>query len=287
MRFRINSLCVGLIVWIIVLGTSATLSWSEKTDALNRWVPLEPGLDFGTFVSPRKSIVGDSLIRVLRIDPGKFQFRLMNASAVSNGKRLSGKEWAKRHGLAATINASLYQADNKTSVSLMQTIGHVNNTWFSKDRAVLAFDPKNSALPPVQILDRDCQDVDRLRKSYHTLIQSIRMISCDGKNTWAPQNKVWSTAAIGSDSSGNLLFIHVRSPYSTHELINILLKLPIKLKRAMYVEGGPQAQMYIHSGSEEFEFVGSYSSRFNENDANSLAWPIPNVVGIVRKAASR
>lgn len=287
MRFNINTLCVGLISWIIILGTSANLSGSEKAEVLNPWVALEPGLDLGTFVASQKSIAGDSLIRVLRIDPGKFQFRLLNASAASNGKRLSGKNWAKQNGLVAVINASLYQTDNKTSVSLMQTIGHVNNTWFSKDRAVLAFDAKRSGLPAVQILDRDCQDVDQLRKNYHTLIQSIRMISCDGENTWEPQDKVWSTAAIGADSSGNLLFIHVRSPYSTHDLIDILMQLPIHLKRAMYVEGGPQAQLYIQSGSQEFEFVGSYSSRFNANDVNTLAWPIPNVVGIVRKTTSR
>ncbi len=287
MRTIINILFVGFIAGTTVLATSASLSGSEKAGVLNQWIPLEPGLDFAAFVSPKKSIAGDSLIRVLRIDPGKFQFRLLNASAASNGKRLSGKKWAQQNGLIAAINASMYQADNKTSVSLMQTLGHINNTWFSKDRAVLAFDSQRSDLPPVQILDRDCQDVDQLRKNYHTLIQSIRMISCTGENTWAPQDKVWSTAAIGADTSGNLLFIHVRSPYSTHELINILMKLPLHLKRAMYVEGGPQAQLYIHSGSQEFEFVGSYSSRFNENNVNTLAWPIPNVVGIVRKTTSR
>ena len=78
---------MGLITWIIVLGTSALLPASERTEALNRWIPLEPGLAFGAFVSPKKSIAGDSLIRVLRIDTGKFRFRLLNASATPNGKQ--------------------------------------------------------------------------------------------------------------------------------------------------------------------------------------------------------
>ena len=251
------------------------------------WIPLEPGLEFGAFVSPDKSPVGDNLIRILKIDSKRFQFRLLNASASPGGRRLSAKKWAQQHGMVAAINASMYQADKLTSVSLMKTFGHVNNSWYSKDRALLVFDPKKKSLPQAQILDRDCQNVDQLRTLYHTLVQSIRMISCDGKNVWEQQNKKWSTAAIGMDQKGNILFIHVRSPFSTHDLIDNLLKLPIQLKRAMYVEGGSEAQMFVHSGKTEMEFVGSYSTGATETDTNSLAWPIPNVVGITRLVPSK
>jgi hypothetical protein len=251
------------------------------------WIQLEPGLEFGAFISPDKSPVGDNLIRILKIDPSRFQFRLLNASASPGGERLSAKQWAQKNGMVAAINASMYQADKRTSVSLMKTFGHVNNSWFSKDRALLVFDPKKRSLPQAQILDRDCQSVDQLRTLYHTLVQSIRMISCEGKNVWEQQDKKWSTAAIGMNQTGDILFIHVRSPFSTHDLIDNLLKLPIQLKRAMYVEGGSEAQMYIHSGKNELEFVGSYSTRANETDTNSLAWPIPNVVGITRISSSK
>lgn len=253
----------------------------------NPWITLEAGLEFGTFASPVKSAIGDNLIRVLKIDPKRFQFRLLNASASPGAKRLSAREWVRRNDMVAAINASMYQADKLTSVSLMKTFGHANNKWFSKDRALMVFDPKKKSLPRTQILDRDCQNVDHLRTLYHTQIQSIRMISCDGKNVWKKQNKIWSTAAIGMDQKGNILFIHVRSPFSTHDLIDNLLKLPIHLKRAMYVEGGSLAQMYIRSGKTELEYVGSYTTGSNETDANQLAWPIPNVIGITRLPAPR
>jgi uncharacterized protein YigE (DUF2233 family) len=246
------------------------------------WIQLEAGLEFGAFPSPEKSPVGDNLIRILKIDPKRFQFRLLNASASPGSKRLSARQWVGQNGMVAAINASMYQADKLTSVSLMKTFGHVNNRWYSKDRALLVFDPKKKSLPQAQILDRDCQNVEQLRKLYHTLIQSIRMISCDGKNVWEQQNKKWSTAAIGMNRQGDILFIHVRSPFSTHDLIDNLMKLPIQLKRAMYVEGGAQAQMFIHSGKNKLEFVGNYSTGASETETNSLAWPIPNVVGITR-----
>ena len=79
------------------------------------------------------------------------------------------------------------------------------------------------------------------------------------------------------------MFIHVRSPYRTHDLINILKMLTIDIDRAMYVEGGPQAQLYIRSGDQEHEFVGGYSTNDNQTIENPFSWSIPNVVGIALK----
>lgn len=251
------------------------------------WRLLEPGLELAAFASPKKSIVGDSRIRILRIDPGHFDFRLYNSSASQNGIPRSARNWALKYRLTASINASMYQADRLTSVSLMKTKGHVNNPRTSKDKAMFAFDPRHGSLAKAKILDKDCRDFDRAQKNYASLVQSIRMISCKGENVWKPQNKIWSITAIGMDKDGNILFIHSRSPYSTHDFINILLKLPIHIKRAMYTDGGQVAQMFVQSGEKAVEFLGSYSTGSQESDGNFIAWPIPNIIGIVRKPASK
>lgn len=248
------------------------------------WLFLEPGLELGVFASPKKSIIGDSLIRVLRINPENFEFRLYNSSATRDGKHRSARDWATARGLTASINASMYQTDRLTSVSLMKTKNHVNNRRISKDKTIFAFDPKESSLAKAIILDKECREFDRAQKKYASLIQSIRMISCKGKNVWKQQKKFWSIAAIGMDKNGNILFIHSRSPYSAHDFINILLKLPIDIKRAMYTEGGHVAQMFVQSGKNVFEFIGSYSTGSHESDNNFIGWPIPNVIGIVRKS---
>ena len=254
----------------------------SKRPANENWRNLEPGLDLGLFFAPKKSIVGDSLIKILRADPRFFSLKLLNASASKSKKRYSVKKWINQNSLVAGINASMYQKNQISSVSYMKTGNHVNSTWVSKDKTVLAFDPNEKKISPVKIIDRECEDFQTFREKYATLIQSIRMISCKGENVWAPQNKIWSTAAVGTDIQGKILFIHVRSPYSTHDLINMLLKLPIKLKRAMYVEGGADAQLYINTGKEEHEFIGSYSTGSREHDGNSFSNPIPNVLGLKR-----
>jgi hypothetical protein len=252
-------------------------------DAAVPWQTLEPGLDLGAFAAPHGSSSGESSIHVLRIDPTRFQLRLMNASHPDQGRPLTARRWCKDNGLVAAINASMYQEDLRSSVSLMRTPGHINNPRLSKDRTVLAFDPRGDDVPPVMIIDRDCDDLEQLETQYRTLVQSIRMVSCDRRNVWEPQSRKWSTAAIGVDDAGRVLFIHARAAYATHDLIEILLGLPIGIERAMYAEGGPESQLFVdHGGDAGLEFFGRVDTGFNENDLNPGAWPVPNVIGIAR-----
>lgn len=247
------------------------------------WKKVDQGLYLGTFVSPQKSRFDDSLVRVLRIDPKHYQFKLVNASATIDKKNHTARAWSKKYNMVAAINSSMYQRDYLTSVSLMRTQGHINNPRLSRDKTVMAFGRKDKGVPKVMLIDRQCDDFDKLKQHYRTLVQSIRMFSCHGRNVWQQQVRQWSTAAIGMDKQGRVLFIHVRSPYSTHDLINILMKLPIGMKGLMYVEGGPEAQLYIKAKGVEYEWFGSFETGFNENNKNAVAWPIPNVIGIVRR----
>jgi len=266
------------LVLLVVLLAARAVAAAEP------WTTLEPGLELGTFPAPRRSWHGDSIVQVVRIDPTRFSLRLLSASAPGQGRLRTARQWVEENDLVAAINASMYQQDYRKSISLMQTTGYVNNAALSKDKTVLAFDPLDDSVPAVQIIDRECQDFATLRTKYASLVQSIRMVSCHGRNVWAPQAREWSTAAIGTDRAGRVLFIHVRSPYSTHDLIEILLGLPIELQRAMYVEGGPQAQLYLRPASGAArEFVGSHGSSSGGPDGNDQAWPVPNVIGIARR----
>ena len=257
-------------------------SAAEDSNGAGPWHKLETGLELGVFSAPMRSQVGDSLVRIVRIDPQRFELRLLTASAPAQGRSLTAKEWCQQNGLVAAINASMYQGDYKTSVSLMKTKAHTNNPRVSKDNAILAFDRHDDGVPAVQIIDRQHQNFDELRPRYGSLVQSIRMVSFDGRNVWQPDTDKASMAAIGIDRQGRVLFVHVRSPYSTHDIVNMLLGLPIDLKNAMYTEGGSEAQLYVRSGSQEFEFVGWSETGFMEIAENAPAWPIPNIIGIAR-----
>jgi hypothetical protein len=246
------------------------------------WQQLEPGLDYADVRSPIASTEGDSRIRMVRIDPTRFAIELFNASAAPEGLRRTAREWAEQHQLVAAINASLYQADYRTSTSLMRSRRHVNNPRLSRHNAVLVFDPTDPSRPPVQLIDRTCRDLAAIESHYAGAVQGIRMISCKRANVWTQQPKQWSNAAVGIDDKGRLLFLHMRAPLSTHDFAEALLALPIGLRETMYVEGGPEAQLFVHAGGREHEALGSHGSSGLASLANGFALPIPNVLGVRR-----
>jgi len=281
MKLVATTIFICILTAVIPAGAAADQQIRDTvSNSDSAWKKLATGLELGVFRAPHPSEMGDSMIRVLRINPDRFKLRLLNASASENGHSLSAKQWCRQNGLVAAINASMYQADFKASVSLMRTKSHINNPRLSKDMTILVFDRHSPKVPRVKIIDRQCEDFKTWKNKYATLVQSIRMISCTGKNVWTQQPQKWSTAAIGIDQRDRVLFIHVGSPYSTHDLINILKILPLNISRAMYSEGGPQAQLYIKVGNHEYEFVGGYKIDLKENTNTLFPRPIPNVVGI-------
>ena len=120
---------------ILLLATAADRSQDTA------WQELEPGLDYASFEAVSGSDKSLVEIRVLRIDPQQFDLVLLNASRLDDGGLRTARAWSREHGLLAAINASMYQEDRRTSVSLMKTRTHYNNAFVSKDQCVLAFDP--------------------------------------------------------------------------------------------------------------------------------------------------
>jgi len=259
------------------------------------WTTLETGLDLGVFTSPTPSTHGDSRVTVLRADLTMFEPVLLMATAEAargdaDTKR-TARQWADRYGLVAAINTSMFQANHRTSTHflagpsdprLADSAAHTNQSSDARGNAMLVFDPIDPTRDPaVRLVDRRCgQSFEAAHAAYRSRVQSIRMVSCQRTNTWAQQPKQWSHAAVGVDGKGRLMFVHARSPWSTHDFIDTLLSLPIDLAQLQYAEGGPEASLWVDGGGFELELVGSYETGFNENDHNQHAWPLPNVIGL-------
>jgi hypothetical protein len=249
------------------------------SQSFSTWKTLESGLEFGTFHSPGYPDSVNATIYILRIDPICYSLNLFCASAPDQGKALSAKQWCKKEHLVAAINASMYQEDYKTSVSLMKTAVHTNNSYLSKDKTILAFNRRSGNVPTIKIIDRQCDDFNSLKHDYSSFIQSVRMISCTGKNVWT-QGQAWSIASIGSDKNGKILFIFSSIPHTVHDFIAILQKLPINIDRAMYLDGGHIAQMAIQSATTKLELIGQYNGLgYSPTEAPA----IPNIIGIIKK----
>ncbi len=247
------------------------------------WEEVGEGLYIGVFESPQKSVVGDSRIWIIKIDPGKYEFKLLCAAELGVPNK-TVREWCQQFHLIGAINAGMFRPDGKTNVGYMKNFRYTNNGKIHPGyHSVAAFQPVQSNLPLFRIFDIDEDDMAKIIRSYHIVIQNLRLIKRPGQNRWSRQAKKWSEAALGEDKDGNVLFIFSRSPYSMHDLNDILIHLPIGLVAAQHVEGGPEASLYFSYGNKTIELFGSYETGFNENDANSTYWPIPNVIGFVKR----
>ena len=253
----------------------AWVAWAAGGDA--PWHALDTGLQVGRFEPPAHYASNGVDIVVLRIDPGRYRFRLLSAS--EHGKRArSLKQWSEEFGLIAAINASMYQdEDMLKSTGYMRNFGHTNNPAINPVfGAFMVFNPMDPSLPPVQLIDRRTNpDWRGIIDSYHTVVQNYRMITDGTKRGWEPGKKSHSIAAIAMDEHDNVLFILSPSPYSTHDFINILLELPLRITAAMYLEGGSEAVMHYKEGSRETNPLSTFKSE--------SALRLPNIIGVVEK----
>ena len=265
-----------------LLAVVAVCAGPHAMAAVGPWRALEVGLDWAELPVSPASADGDGTVRVLRVDPGRFELKLLMASAPGQGKALTPREWCRHGRLVAAINAGMFAEDYLTAVSLLRSRHHVNNLRLTRHMAVLAFDRRDVDVPAVQIIDRELQDVTALSSRYGSLVQSIRMVALDGRNVWQPQARRWSAAAAGIDTLGRVLLLHVRSPYPMHDLVNRLLDLPLGLRNLMYLEGGAQAQLYVEADGEAHELAGCYDPEGPAAGREAGPSPIPNVIGVAR-----
>ncbi len=246
------------------------------------WKTLAPGLEITVFKAAHPSAQGDSNITVLRIDPNQWDLSFLGLSQTGGSSGLTARRWAAKQGFTAVINAGMFQGDGKTHVGYLRAGEHVNSKRITSYQSVAAVGPRSDQLPRFRIFDleKPAAEIPSIAKDYSLVVQNLRLIQRPGVDKWHPQEKKASETALGEDDAGHILFIFARSPFSMYELNEELLHAHIGLVAAQYLEGGPEAQLYIHVGSTELEMFGSYETAFEESDKNSEPWPIPNVLAI-------
>ncbi len=250
---------------------------------------LQTGLEFIEYVSPLPTFSGDSKIQILRIDPTYFDVELLNSSAVDSVNR-TAREWADTFCLQAVINAGMYNLKNYlTNRGYMKNFAHYNNPKQDKNwGAVFGFNAKDKKVKPFEIYDLNCTPWENVEPHYNTLIQSMRIFDCRGVGQpWSKRAKLKSSICVlALDSKYRLMFIFTRSLYSMNQFIQIMKQMPFDVQQAIYMEGGPEASMYICSGEFERELIGNYITNHYQINNNVKIWKLPNVIGIKAKKLS-
>jgi hypothetical protein len=275
---RRRLLCVSLLV--AVLPPSPAVP-AER----DPWRELEPGLHLGHFKPDPKPRIYSYPIVILKIDPAFYTFHLLTASE-HDGRPRSSRTWCEEFDLKAAINAGMFRADAPLkSTGYMQNYLHLNNPRFNEVYgAFLVFNPKTTGIPDVRMVDSRTQtDWRDIVQKYHTVIQNYRLISGGAAvEGWQDTDIRYSAAAVGADNGGRTLFILSRAPYSIQDFVRALMGLPLAIQSAMYVEGGPEATLYVNV-EKKAEWPGGVETGFPEKDDDWSQWRVPNVIGIRKK----
>jgi len=275
--------CATSITLLMLMASQVPAQQTASTQPDRKnilWTPLAGGVEYTTQKISDGPVANDGILHLVRIDPMRATLRLLMASALGKRQR-TAQQWCTEFGMIAVINAGMFQADHLTHVGYMRSGHYINNArWAKEYNSILLFDPVRPGIPIAQIED-SAADVSSIRQDYATVIQNIRLIKGEGVNVWKERPRKWSEAAIAIDGKGRILFLFVRSPLSMHDFNAKILTLPLDIKRAMHLEGGPEASLSICTSSTRLDLAGSLETGLLENSGDLGQWTIPNVIGVV------
>ena len=246
------------------------------------WTAIGKGVDICITDAPKVSVVNDSKITILKIDPFKVHFEMHLATQEDSVPR-PVDIWADTLDLNIVFNAGMYDLSKPlTSRGYLSNYEHFNQkTVHSTFNSMLAMNPIDSLAKPCAIYDLTCTPFGTIKPKYHTFAQGLRMIDCKGERMyWNKRVQSCSMLVAAEDLQGNLYLIFTRSPYTHNDFIGFLQKFPFKLVNAIYLEGGPETSLHVDIPGTCVQKVGSYVSNGYEHDRNDRFWALPNIIGI-------
>lgn len=222
-------------------------------------------------------VAGTPCIDVVRADPASYRLRVFSDLA---GR--TSDAWRDAEKLAAVTNAGMFH-EGGAPVGLIVDRGTAHGEDNPKFGGILAWDPVDPNDVPVIVTARQCGgfDLANLRRHYRSLVQSYRLLDCDGRALPWTDPKQYSSASIGVDRAGRIVFLHARGAVTMAELSASLATHD--LAGALFLEGGPEATLVAGTLSR----IGSYETGFVENDDNHVQWALPNVIGLVARSDMR
>ena len=255
------------------------------TSLYKEWTTLAKGVEFIEMPAPQKSILGDSKLSILRLEPEQLQFFMYNATQFDK-TRLTAPQWADSFDLNIVMNAGMYDlANGLIHRGYLKNGEHVNNAQVNPGyNSMIAFAPKDSLNSNFEILDLQCENWSEVCTQYSCYAQGMRMIDCNGGPMgWNKRNQSCSMLVAAKDEKGRIWFIFTRSPYTHNQMIAFMKTFKDDLRNAIYLEGGPETSVYIKIGDTKIEKIGSYVSQTYPKDTNYEFWELPNVIGIRTK----
>ncbi len=253
-----------------------TSSFGQKVNTIN-WIQIGKEAFYCEIDAPQISILGDSKLTIVKINPAYADFELKSASLHNQNIPLPATIWADTFGYDLVVNAGMYDLLKPLTSKGFFKVGNLYNNKQINTSYNGIFIIDNHI---VRLVDLKCDSTLNLT-NYKECFQGMRMLDCMGnKMNWKKKKQSCSMLVASIDNQGNIYFIFSRSPYFHATFIDFLKELPLDLKTTIYLEGGPETSLYLRTPKGILEKVGSYVSNSYENDNNYSYWKLPNVIGV-------
>jgi len=224
-------ICICRVILFLAVFASLLCSPVAHAQAQRSWRTIAQGLELAEIPADTAGHSASS-ITALKISPKHYEFVLLMSS--KEGEALTPEEWTNKYNLTALINASMYLPDNSKSTGYMRDKTHINNGFIHNSfGSFFVANPLRKNLPPVNIIDRHQQQHQQLLPYYSTVVQNYRLFSSSRKPLWPNKAKETSIAAVAKDASGNIVFIHSRTPMTVRNFTKVLLESRLHLETAM------------------------------------------------------
>ncbi len=281
-RFKSTTLATFLILLLIPFSAISQDVIPQKI----LWKELSDGLFFYETLAPEKSIINDSKLTIIKIDPSKFNFNLYTATEYGKISRPADL-WSEEFNLNVVVNAGMYtQTKNRINKGYLKNFNHINNEKLSSYyNGMMALHPKDTLQLPFVIYDLSCNSLDKFKSKYNSFCQGMRMIDCNGNSlAWDKKpGQSCSMVVISTDNDGMIYITFTNSPYTHQKMISFLINMPLNLRTTIYLEGGPEASLHISTPDTVISKWGTYVSGTWEKPDNDHFWEIPNIIGISKK----
>jgi hypothetical protein len=244
------------------------------------WTRLSPGLELARIPFSFEILCGDSAVTLFRIHRESAGFHLHSANGRGK-KAMTAEDWAESEDADLVFNAGMYIPGTRKAKAQMMASGK----WIQKE-SLSSFGGIFFLDGPTQqsflLADKSSLKAGEEKTDFDSYFECMRLVDGNGiPLSWEKKKQRCSMLVAAEDSSGNFILAFCRSPMLHSVMAKFLSDLPLGLRNAFYMEGGPETSIFLRlPNGQKFKWIGTYVSETWERNDNQEFRTLPNVVGI-------
>ena len=257
--------CLGWALCVLFAGPA--LAEEAAAEAI-AWKTLAPGLEMVSLSAEESVRAGSGTIDILRIDPDRYDFRILAAPRGAEGH--NAEEWLERSGAEVVVNAGQYLPDG-SYIGLLVRDGMASGRLASRLEGLFVAGPEDDSLARARVLDLRYTAYDPQRSPYRQAAQSLMLLDRFGQIRVRRSARVAHRTAVAQDRKNRILFIVTQGGHTLWELADFLKQSRLGLREVMCMDGGQESQLAIKLPQFKYSHFGGPSA----SPQVPLPWPAP------------